>query len=731
MKRPLALFCGVFVCISLICSVAGMQKAGAICLPFVIVCLILSLTFKNKHKELLLTAVSAIAAFAVFTAGIVAVYKPAVSLSSNADVHDFYVCITDDNTAKVLKVDGKRVFPFNVKLYSDDIPDVGVYANLKGTANEISRGRGVYTNGLYDHSKGTYLYIKKPVINPTDKTSVIVGSAYRFRCAVSDRLYSKLDSNTAGKMCGILLGDKSGIALSDRNMYSAVGISHIFAVSGLHVSIILLMLGFILRLFRLNRKVTSAVMIVFTLLIMYAVGFTASVTRAGIMAIVLALSYGYERDADTMTSLMLSGFVICLSSPFAAADCSFLLSFTAVLGLLLLPKYVTAFFNRCFAVIGVNNRISRWISNALSVSFSVMIFTMPIIAICFGSATLLSPIGNLAVVWVMLPLLVTALLLILIPVNIFAAIVTAIIGYIDFAVSLILKTVNFNYAATTAVMILLITAVITLFLICIRFGSTAYNKAIFSFLVILAVTAAAGSVFTSYDGLIYEMLDVGVGNCSVYINDGKAVVVNCGSRTVGSMSCVYSLSDCLDRYGIYDIDALIITDSSYASISAFDELCDSYDIGTIYVTDAGLTDRDNVVILDNGSVTFSLGDVGFTVTAQGRTAAVRAVYGDSVITLLGDMNYDTEQAFYGIGSTDILIASGNGKASANSYEMLNALKPKAILVSCGESDYDILSDSTVLRLAAYCDENVYTTMQYGTIEIRTNGQEYRIRTERG
>ena len=154
-----------------------------------------------------------------------------------------------------------------------------------------------------------------------------------FRCA--DLIDRVLTPETACILKGILLGDKSGIGDELYTAFSRSGLSHIVAFSGTHVSSLLVLIFAFFQLFGIHRRRAGIFAAVFLACFICMIGAPASAVRAGIMAVLAIAAEFIYRKADTFLSLSVAATVILCVQPFAAFDIGFLLSFGAILGILL------------------------------------------------------------------------------------------------------------------------------------------------------------------------------------------------------------------------------------------------------------------------------------------------------------------------------------------------------------------------------------------------------------
>lgn len=142
-------------------------------------------------------------------------------------------------------------------------------------------------------------------------------------------------------LSAMLLGNGEIIAHEKRNTYSAAGLSHIMALSGMHVGIIAMIIGFMLWPFYLGRHVRLKLMLTILALWAYVAltGLAPSAVRAAIMTTVYMTGRILQRRSEALNSLCLAAFLILLFRPADLWAEGFQMSFAAVLGIILFyPK---------------------------------------------------------------------------------------------------------------------------------------------------------------------------------------------------------------------------------------------------------------------------------------------------------------------------------------------------------------------------------------------------------
>ena len=699
MKRPLALFCGTVIIVSLICALTKLQETVTLCLSLFVVSFVIGLIRLKKSKRFFVISGTVLLAFAVFYLGYSLCYEKAISYADDKD-HSFYVCVHDEETVKVWQVDGKKITPFKMTVYFEEKVFVGEYLIVSGKAEKPEDTDELYNEALYALSDNIYLQMSSPEITRTNEKDKIIAASDYLRGGIKNRLMSILDKDMAGKVTGILLGDKSGIGIAQKNKYSASGISHMFAVSGLHLAVIVGMLVIFLRLFYIKRKPIAFILAGAVFFFMWLVGFTPSVQRAGTMTIVLCFSYFTNRRADSLTSLCLAGALICMSGPYAAADPGFLLSFLAVLSLITVSKCFCMFFLRSFEILKLRNTLTYKISNILGTSVSVMFFTLPVIVICFGASTILSPLTNMLTLWAVAPILLLAIVLLVLPIKPIAFVLTLLIRYIDKIVSLVLQYDVFGRLFTQKITMILFAAAIVLLIMCKIVGKGFINKAIFAFFILVTVTAGSGFVTNRFDGVTVIQTETYSGNCVLVIEDKKAMAIIDGDFSFAPINAVYGICDSLSEHGIFELDKVVINGASKEFIEVMDT---NIEVGDWYL---------------NGEKSMWFGNNYIT----SDSFATHIKREESSFLVIGKYN---NKNFYETVNADVVLF-------ANKCPDVNFMIDRNTkLVISGKLTNLTSNNKNMKILERFFKNNIYTVDTCGTIEIRTIGNgEYDIKTER-
>lgn len=202
----------------------------------------------------------------------------------------------------------------------------------------------------------------------------------------AQELISKgVDSEYVGLAQSMLFGEKQDLDPQINSSFNAAGVSHLLAVSGLHVGFLLALLLLFAKLVRL--KVVPKFFVLSAVIIFYAYlcGFTVSVTRAAIMCICsLYASCRYKRY-DSLNALAMALIIVLIINPFSATTLGFKLSFGSVLGIILLAPPLGKLFGKI---------LKPSLAKTLAVMVSVQVAIVALQISEFTGITLVALVSN-------------------------------------------------------------------------------------------------------------------------------------------------------------------------------------------------------------------------------------------------------------------------------------------------------------------------------------------------
>lgn len=234
----------------------------------------------------------------------------------------------------------------------------------------------------------------------------------RYRQSLSAQYFSHLGSEEAAIAAAMSLGDKRSLDAAQRQSFSATGVSHVLALSGLHLGILfsLYSLLFVNRLpSRRGRVFASLVGVALLWGFALLVSFPLSLVRATVMFTLWQLSVVLYGERSSLNNLALAALLILLFSPASLFDIGFQLSFTSVFFILLLTPHIPRprWLHR--------SRLLALLYGWLTVSIVAQIGTGPLVAYYFHTIPLVGLLGNLLAIPLAYVILGLALVFFLIP----------------------------------------------------------------------------------------------------------------------------------------------------------------------------------------------------------------------------------------------------------------------------------------------------------------------------
>ena len=265
-----------------------------------------------------------------------------------------------------------------------------------------------YATYLYHHGISGTAYV--PAYAWLNKGQVKDKSWKQEALLVRERLLDKfqawgVEAERMPVLAALTLGHKGDLDKETRTSFSVAGVSHVLALSGMHIGVIWFLLEGLMRLLMRRRFGWLRWLIVTSILWIFAfvVGLEASVVRAVVMCMLMGLGSLSGSRPLSINTLMLAAFFMLFYRPFYLFDVGFQLSFVAVASILLIHPMI-------FGQWKVYHRLGRWVWGTLSVSLAAQLGTAPLVMYYFSVFSVYFLFTNL-VVAMLVPLIIYASLL--------------------------------------------------------------------------------------------------------------------------------------------------------------------------------------------------------------------------------------------------------------------------------------------------------------------------------
>ena len=498
--RPLATVCGVFF----ICSAAAyllpvyMSAIVACILAFSAAALFIKPLRVRIHKKiinaLLLTSSLAFAVSALYfgvICGKIAEYK--------GDEHEITGIVYEVQSENIYSgryklnvrsVDGKKT-RFKALLYTtyNAVLSDGDEISVKALASDISAYTRYFDYKTYARSQGIEIAFENTVPGSVEILDEKRGGLlYWLRALnhnISEGLSQYFSDDRLGLVSALILGDRTELSDAVKRDFTRAGLPHMLAISGMHLSVIIMLLSGFLDICRIGARVKRVLLFSSILFYMLLTGMPASVARASLMFFIALAAQALMRTADPVTSLFFSGALMLFVSPASVVDIGFLLSFTTTLGITTLgaafSEKIKAIKEKALKNKTVKSGTARKLAAELlsvlgniTCTFSAILFSLPVVWIFFGRISLVSALTNLifeyplailiglsAAIAVLLPIKPLCLLL-AVPAN---GIAQAILDGVKYFGGLRGIMVSLNYAFFPVIAALFIAAVIILLIV--------------------------------------------------------------------------------------------------------------------------------------------------------------------------------------------------------------------------------------------------------------------------
>ena len=192
----------------------------------------------------------------------------------------------------------------------------------------------------------------------------------------------------ASFLSGLVLGSRRSIPQYVLDDFQTTGLTHIIAISGYNITLIIAAVGGLLRPLRRGKQTVISIVLIsfFTIL----VGASAAVVRASIMGILGLLVLQAQRTTNALMGILLTAAIMCAYNPLMLTrDVGFQLSFSAVLGLVYVSPLLSRVMEKLPAALGIRE--------SLALTIAAQIAATPLILFHFGRISLIAPLANMVI----------------------------------------------------------------------------------------------------------------------------------------------------------------------------------------------------------------------------------------------------------------------------------------------------------------------------------------------
>ena len=710
-------------------------------------------------------------------------------ISGSADADQMSVLISSQKTTSQInemqEIFGKNASTLCYLQEGEALPKAGSYVRVFGEVSPFLQATnpGEFDTAAYYRRKDCLFALRKTKITAQTKNYGRLEESLSQLRYESEVLFRKLLGEKNGATASaMVLGRKKGMDSEVKALYQGAGISHLLAISGLHLSLIGAGLFGLLKKVRL--PVTLSAGISTWILIVYAqlTGMGISTRRALVMFLLFLAAGLLKRTPDLPTSLAVAALLLLVPKPQRILDAGFQLSFSAVLGIAVMIPVLQDGWEEAAPSLRVADGVAGWnIARAAIVracrllrknilaGLGITMTMLPFLLIHFYEWSPWSVLLNLAVIplmGILLPCLIglqlvarlTALAHCLeLPQHLLCAAIEAIFSCYEqlcrFTTALpgsILHTGYPTWQALTAYTIGLIALAVS-------------GKKLRPHLRLAAAVCLMGIFLIRLPGeLNVTMLDVGQGECvGIETREHHVYLVDAGS-TSKKKTGQYQIIPWLKYIGTRSVEGIFITHWDEDHISAVGELLEWSEssrvkIRRIFLPDVALKDEVLETLLqqiEEAEVSVEYLSAGEHMTdgalqisclhpyakkvpedRNDSSLVLRLSQGDFQMLLTGDLeksgeDWLVEQARPATQNPlrcTILDAGHHGASNATGEALLDLAQPGVVLISCGKNNrYGHPAPETLQRLE---ERGIrwYSTAEVGAIQVQVGKKKVKIK----
>ena len=291
-----------------------------------------------------------------------------------------------------------------------------VYVKVKLKDFEEPTNEGQFNTRAYYTSAGiNYQGIFNEAVNITSRAGTLKAGLLNMADAIKNVYDNTFTEKNAGTMRAIVLGDRSVLDDEVKEVYKKNGISHILAISALHIT----MVGMsVYRLLKKFIRMTPAAVVssVIILSYLYITGNSVSAGRAVIMILVFMLADVLGRTSDGANTLGLAVVILIIINPYYISNSGFIMSFLAMTGIIFVKpvfsnkETVMLFFKKKKTDSLTATLVYRHVIDMLVTGLCVQIATLPVMLSMSGQIAIISLLLNIIVIPLMSVIMVSGIL---------------------------------------------------------------------------------------------------------------------------------------------------------------------------------------------------------------------------------------------------------------------------------------------------------------------------------
>jgi len=515
-----------------------------------------------------------------------------------------------------------------------------------------------------------------------------------------------------------ILGDKNFLDENIYNTYKTNGIWHLFAISGMHISLIILVLDKLLNKIRFKKWIIIIILLYF----IFLTGFSASVQRVTIFYLIKNVLDYLNINIDNKYILLIVLSIILIINPFMIYNVGFLYSFIITYSIMKESKYITGnYFLKIFKISLISFFVSLPITINMNYEINLLSILLNIFYVPFVS-------------------------LIVFPISVITFILPFIYPILKILIIILEVTNNFFYKLKFSIIIpkMNVFIIITYYTLIYVYSKIRNKNFLLFSIIIIFINYLCYKLDNNY--YIYY-LNVSQGDSSLVITPYKREVIMID--TGGLINSDYHISDntllFLKSIGIDKIDELIITHGDFDHMGEAINLVNNFNIEKVIFNCGPYNDleKELIKVLDKKKIKYYSCIKELNIDNNKLYFLQTSVYDNendnsNVIytelngykfMFMGDASSTTEKEIlnkYDLPSIDVLKVGHHGSKTSSSTEFINEINPKYSIISVGKNNrYGHPNKEALDNLK---NSKIYRTDQDGSIMFKIKNNKLKIDT---
>ncbi len=519
-------------------------------------------------------------------------------------------------------------------------------------------------------------------------------------------------------LMAFVVGDTSLIKEEVKDAYSNIGISHLLAVSGTHVSLFLAIINFVFK----KSKLKSCVLFSFLFFFLFLTGFVESLLRCVLFMVLSFVNKKFKLNLNNTHLIILTGSILFIINPYLVYSVGLMFSL------------VITFF-----IILISNKLKNknYLNKTFKISLISFLTSVPILAYNFFKINVLSVLFNIIFVplvsFFLFPL---SLITVIFPIfdDLFYMVANAFEGITLFLNNF--KLLSFVIAKPNII-------IVFIYYLMLYLSIKVNKKWIIFYLVILIININAKFLITNPT---ITFLDVGQGDSTVIILPrGKTILVDTGGNFFSSSTIVSNKTiPYLNSLGINKIDSLILTHGDYDHMGEALDLIKNIKIEKVIFNNGeyNKTELELITLLKKKKINYYKNVKELNLNNNELYFLNNNIYDDendnsivlytefnkTKLLLMADATKKTEEDIlsdYNIGNIDVLKVGHHGSKTSTSNEFVNVARPKYSIISVGKNNrYGHPSEEVLKNLSS---SNVYRTDLNGSITFEFKKNKFKVK----